>query len=851
MGMRWVRSHRGHLTCIDWSPWLAGTKPVDPYMVWADLSKAASFYHADTSPVAKWPLIVELAQPALRAPAPDSIGECPDPARAAAEVPWVFGCIEISPAYLVEKVENGTKRYYIDGAYLTTRMQPAMIEMLLHSEHIRRFQLGLPRLATPVPKPRILAGNERRAAGGQVARVVVGIVDDGCAFAHPALADADGGTRVRYLWDQDRRRTADHSWKQLEDFGYGAELDPQSLREATLLAAHTDDELAPYRRLQYGHWRLDADTHASRPFDADGRLLPVGSQLSASHGAAVTQLAVGNPPPLRAQATGDDTAVRPPPTRWDQDRRRRIAADIARLSALPDAQRRMADLAAVDAATQWDLVFVQLPSQTVADTSGGSLAVQVLDGVRYIQWRARRLPYEGATPAEADDYVDNAVVVNISYGALGGGHDGTSILEGALRERTQTQPPSSTFVVVAAGNGHRNGSHADFELVPDVTASLIFTVGPDNPRESYLEIWLPDVDVHAGDIGETASARLLVTVTTPSGARLPVARQGQSWQFQNGEHAAPGAAAHEGPVPEAALIWSRRVVQSQRGTMLLLAVGRTRRGVGGPDAVSGEHGDWEIELTLTGPWTGESAGLRVHAWCERNDLVYGQRRGQQARVSFDPPPNDPSECHPEAIRFLREGHRTSPDQRPPHGFRTSSSLSSLAGVAPAPVAEALRPTRQGDGRYVIVGGYRMHDGEMSAISSGGPGRSYSRVDYWNALQGRPLVTTDLRMSPDVDAPSDLGPAVAGLRVPALMPASQQRVSGTSAAAALATRTVANLQYWRLVHRAFPLDGMRATVDATEVLMTLPATGPGADRCSRPTLTPQTDDVFRRGHRRIR
>mgnify|MGYP000934483033 CR=1 FL=1 len=850
MGMRWVQSHRGRLTRIEWSSWLSGTKPLDPYLIWADLTNGASFFRSDTSPVDKWPLIVELSKPNLRAPDPGASGECADLVRAAAEVPWVFGCLEVSPAYLLEKNESGTKRYYVDGTYITTRAQPEMIEMLLHSEHIQRFQLGLPRLATPVPEPRVRARTVRQAGGGLLARVVVGVIDDGCAFAHPALADADGGTRVRYLWDQDRRRTAGLGWDRLDDFGYGAELGPLTMRNATL-AATPDDELEPYKQSQYGHWRLDADTHASRPFDADERPLPPASQLSASHGAAVTHLAAGQPGPLRLQAQGDDLAMRMPVVRWGPSELPGVAAKVKRLAELPHDQRRVADLAAVDAAAQWDLVFVQLPSQTVADTSGGSLAVQVLDGVRYIQQRARRLPYQGAMPEEDADYVDNAVVVNISFGALGGGHDGTSILEMALRERTQAQPPSSTFVTVAAGNGHRNGSHADFELSPDTpSATLIFTVGPDNPHESYLEIWLPDVDVHLGEKGETLAARLLVSVTTPSGAHLPVAKRGQSWQLQAEDDSAHSDAAGKRRVPEAALIWSRRVSQGLRGTMLLLAVGRTRRGVGGPDAVSGEHGDWELELNVPGPWVGETAPQRVHAWCERNDLVYGQRRGQQARVSFDPPPSEPSESHPEAIRFLAEGHRTSPNQRPPHGFRTSSSLSSLAGVPPVPASEAFRPDPQADGRYIVVGGYRLHDGEMSAISSGGPGRHYSQADYWNALQGQRLVAADLRLGPDVDAPSDLGTAVAGLRVHAWWPSSQQRISGTSAAAALATRVVANLAYWRLMSRDL-VDVPRTTVDAAEALMSLPARESTGDPHRRPTLTPRADDAFRRGRRRIR
>ena len=63
---------------------------------------------------------------------------------------------------------------------------------------------------------------------GPVRSVIVGIVDYGCDFAHGNFRNADGATRLLYLWDQNGGETA------LTPDGYqnGREFDAAAINAA-------------------------------------------------------------------------------------------------------------------------------------------------------------------------------------------------------------------------------------------------------------------------------------------------------------------------------------------------------------------------------------------------------------------------------------------------------------------------------------------------------------------------------------------------------------------------------------------------------------------------------------------
>ena len=70
-----------------------------------------------------------------------------------------------------------------------------------------------------------------------------------------------------------------------------------------------------------------------------------------------------------------------------------------------------------DPALSPKIIFVQLPSYAVDDTSGGSMVPHVMDALAYIRNRVdHRAP----------------IVVNLSYGSMAGPHDGSTILESTI-----------------------------------------------------------------------------------------------------------------------------------------------------------------------------------------------------------------------------------------------------------------------------------------------------------------------------------------------------------------------------------------------------------------------------------
>ena len=97
----------------------------------------------------------------------------------------------------------------------------------------------------------------------------------------------------------------------------------------------------------------------------------------------------------------------------------------------------------------------------------------------------------------------------------------------------------------------------------------------------------------------------------------------------------------------------------------------------------------------------------------------------------------------------------------------------------------------------------------------------------------------------MQAPSDIGPALRGLRTIGLRAGSVARLSGTSAAAPSAARLIANIQ-----HAAVWFEDTESWVVrfGGQRLASLAESSPDP---KRPTPTPIMDDRFRRGRWRIR
>lgn len=124
------------------------------------------------------------------------------------------------------------------------------------------------------------------------------------------------------------------------------------------------------------------------------------------------------------------------------------------------------------------IIVVQLPTATVADTSGATLGPQMWAALWYIVHRADQIR------------VGLPVVANLSYGTIAGPHDGSSLLE-RLMDWFIAACGSSVSVVLPAGNSRLSRCHACFSLDPGGCERLGWRVLPDDRTESQVEIWLP------------------------------------------------------------------------------------------------------------------------------------------------------------------------------------------------------------------------------------------------------------------------------------------------------------------------------------------------------------------------
>ena len=366
------------------------------------------------------------------------------------------------------------------------------------------------------------------------------------------------------------------------------------------------------------------------------------------------------------------------------------------------------------------LAMVQLPTRTVIDTSGGSLAMRVIDGLRFILWQEER--------DRPDAFPPRPIVANISYGVHAGPHDGTSMFERALSEMLDAN--SHLHVVLPAGNAGRAGCHARRELAARGAAgdSAVFRLNvlPDNRRDTFIELWVP------------AGASVSLAIRPPGSPTVYRVVEGEArvcFEPLPNDPTTPHTV-HFGAV------YPARAAQGTEGTMVLVAIGPTQRwqpqgefarGLNQRQRreVAGHSGLWELEVrNLT------TNAFAVEAWVERGDAPPDAAEG--SRQAYFPDSCDEN---------VRQGNST------PDG--------TLNGIA------TLKHER-----LHVVGAMRA-DGVLSDYSAAGPARA-----------------AGTRPHPDVVAPADTSRNLPGLRTIGFAHGATGRINGTSAACAVFARALA-------------------------------------------------------------
>jgi hypothetical protein len=398
------------------------------------------------------------------------------------------------------------------------------------------------------------------AASKKLKKKVVAFIDDGCAFAHAHfLTDdpAQAGTplpRVKRLWDMNVRATgsvqvAPTIFQALETPAreYGREFTDADLK--ALIVKHTHagrvDEDAVYAEFaagtQYNINRLRGRVaHGTHVMDLGCGPYKLADTLCARPNNA----AAGSPTWAKAQ---DDASTAP-------------------------------------------IIFVQLPMNTVQDTTlRYAMQQDVINALEYII---------DACDKNAD------IVVNLSWGTFAGPHTGTTLLERKI-DQLITLHGKRLKVVIPAGNGYQSRTHAHFQLDVGKHIDLQWRTLPDDAAESYLELWMEQ------------GAQLELDITYPNGITTQNVQLG-AIQFLDYLTAFP-------PPTQPNAIMGVCYKPSLQGALgpapgIMLALAPTTRLNGVP--LPAPHGVWKIKVKNTGTKT-----TVVDGHIERNDNAAGTRKG--------------------------------------------------------------------------------------------------------------------------------------------------------------------------------------------------------------------------------
>lgn len=357
--------------------------------------------------------------------------------------------------YLVQRISNGGETAFSTEMARLSDGSPGFVD----EKNVVRWQLGAPRNASYINLSDY-ADVEVRPTHTDV---IAAVLDDGCPLLNKAFRDADGRSRIRWLWHQGKtgaRRpggaeAGNRWWYQPyttlppgQTPAYGAELSPAEVDQLSSRITLGGDavERESYRALRY------LETPEKR-----------------RHGASVMTQVLNAYPPFGGSG------------------------------------QRMSE-----PASDWPLIFVQFPENELKDTSGGWLGVRVLDGLHYIIDRARRGGFRRKSLLDNEkDSAPIPVVATLSYGGLAGAHDGESLLEEALND-LQDRNPHLTLVM-AAGNAYGRAVHASAALSESGKVTFELFIPPDNPNTVFVEFWLPQ---------EADLSRVRFEINGPCGASL-------------------------------------------------------------------------------------------------------------------------------------------------------------------------------------------------------------------------------------------------------------------------------------------------------------------------------------------
>jgi len=584
-----------------------------------------------------------------------------------------LGWLAIPAIYTMPSALAAVARYFSASASAAFFQQFAAGNALLAD--VIRFEIGIPVcIETNVSHAGIdgTAFPTVATVASASPIAVIAVIDDGLPFANSRYFDA-GSTRVRFFWDQTMATggvSATAAAGAPPDLGYGCELTEAHIQAALAAAASGGnvDEEMLYARAGYSRVRRRQ-----------------------THGSAVMDLACGPNPPA--------------------------------INRIPGAAANAPDPA---------IIGVQLPSLTVADTSGASLGVHLLDGLRYIIARADTLG------------TNLPIVVNLSFGRIAGAPDGTSLICEAMDELIAALG-GRLRIVVAAGNNYLSRAHARFALVdpPKPTQQLSWRVQPGDETPNFMEIWVPDA-------GKADFSSLRVEIRPPGFVA------GTPPTFTVGANQAFAWSPVTGGAPLCSIVFTTRPAGAGIGwAQILIAMEPTAslspRGLA-------PFGLWSVVVEYKG-----KDALHFDAWIQRDDTPYGYaRRGRQSY--FDDPDYD---C------FDRRGQRCEVDNS--SHVKREGTLNALArGSSVDVVGASIGLTAAGPAATATLAAFAT-----GAVAGGPPAKLPLEVaNYSSAGQ----VVRNIVRSPNHLAPSEDSIVQHGVLAAGTHSNSFSALAGTSVAA---------------------------------------------------------------------
>ena len=382
------------------------------------------------------------------------------------------------------------------------------------------------------------------------------------------------------------------------------------------------------------------------------------------------------------------------------------------------------------------VVAVQLPPAMTIDTTGMGKDAFILDALDYVFQKAREI-------AEACCGNPNAplpVIINLSYGYTDGPHDGSSLLEQAIRQRIVAREKSGcqTTLVMPSGNSFSDRVYGEIpvEAINSGKPYVIpWRLQPTDWTPNYLEIWFPSM--------ADAPAAFSMVIRPPIGGECSTFN---ALKFD----LAPKLGANV-TVDTALSLRGQTIGQfsveayNAKWIRVLVSLAATETvDTALPAAPSGR---WQVALSKIG---GGSLTAPVACRILRDNDPFGYTRG--GRQSYFDDPLDP--------RFNERGELSRVETKGPAFVKRFGTLNGIAT----------------HDKVLVVGGYYGNTGRASEYSSAGPKHS-----------GRVLPSAG---AVHASATSDDSTALRGVRSGGSRSGASFRLSGTSVAAPKVARLLA-------------------------------------------------------------